>query len=115
MASKNSLKLRCLIEREGSIYVAHCIDLSLGVQGDSVEEVKDLMHEAIGSYLKRIIEIYQEGDHKNAHKLLNRKAPLSIRLKYFLAWCKAKHSNGAGPKRDNKVWAEDRQMPAAFT
>jgi len=111
MTSKNSLKLRCLIEREGSIYVAHCIDLCLGVQGDSVEEVKDLMHEAIGSYLTRVNEIYQEGDHESARKLLTRKAPLSIQAKYFWAWLKSQMRQ---PPR-SKVWDEDRPAPFAFS
>ncbi|MFP4684149.1 MAG: hypothetical protein ACLFMW_10875 [Ectothiorhodospira sp.] len=103
------LVLRCLIDQEGDLYVAHCIDLSLGVQGDSEADVKERMEAAIGSHLQRVTEIYREGDTASAMQLLNRKAPLSIRVKYHLAKL-LRHFHSLRPPA-SPIWEESRPYP----
>lgn len=111
MTTHNTLLLRCLIEREGNLYIAHCIDLGLGVQGDSEVEVQGQLHEAIDGYLRRVVEIHREGDPQTALRLLHRHSPLSIRLKYFRAWLRSSFHRPSPPRPT--LWAEDRPDPLA--
>lgn len=46
----HSMQLRCLIERDHGLYVGYCLDLGLGVQGDSAAEVREALHAAIDAY-----------------------------------------------------------------
>ncbi|WFE73091.1 hypothetical protein P8S55_08330 [Halomonas sp. M1] len=112
MTTTPHLKLRGLIEREGNVYVAHCLELGIAVQGDSVEDVKQRMDAAIGDYIARVVEIFQEGDKQGAKDLLlHRKAPLSVRAKYH--WLRLK---ALFRKRSQRaVWEEDRPSPLAFS
>jgi hypothetical protein len=105
MAISNSLNLRCLLEQEGRVFVGHCIDLGLSVQASSVEDVKLRLHSAIEDYLARISELCQQGETEAAVRLMSRKAPLDIRLRYLLATLKSHF------RRQPKVGAWAEQLP----
>jgi len=47
--------LRCYMEKKNGYWQAFCIDLSLAVQGDTIEEVKGKLHEQIYDYLNDIL------------------------------------------------------------
>ncbi len=83
---RNSLQLRCLIEQDQGLYVGYCLDLGLGVQGDTVIEVRERLHTAINGYLQRVADIARAGDEADALRLLKRKAPWSLQLRYWLGW-----------------------------
>ena len=53
-----------------------CIDFDIAVQGKSFDEVRTLLDEAVHSY---VIDACAE-EPSTARRLLNRKAPLSVRL-----------------------------------
>jgi hypothetical protein len=107
----HSMQLRCLIEQDQGLYVGYCLDLGLGVQGDTVAEVRDSLHAAIEAYLQRVAEIARAGDDVGALRLLRRKAPWSLRLKYWLAWLLTRWPRPAEPRA--RLWAEDHPDPLA--
>lgn len=108
----HSVYLRCLIEQDQGLYVGYCLDLGLGVQGDTVAEVRDSLHAAIEAYLQRVAEIAQAGDAAGALKLLRRKVPWSLRLKYGLAWLRTRWSRPAEPS--TQLWAENYPDPLLY-
>lgn len=114
MNTANHLKLHGLIERDGDVYAAHCIELGIAVQGDSVKQVKAMMDEAIGDYISRVVEIYKEGDVESAKALLTRKAPLSIRCKFHVLKF-INYFRNRNRSLENNVWEEDRPSPLAFS
>lgn len=71
---------RCFAERHGALWVAHCIDFSLAVQGDSLEEVRQKLHEQVDDYVSFINEHAGE---EFARQLAKRRSPLPIRLRYW--------------------------------
>ena len=56
---------------------AICVDFDLAAQGDSFEEVRSELFDAIGTLLLYAEELPES----ERNRLLNRKAPLSLRLK----------------------------------
>jgi predicted RNase H-like HicB family nuclease len=60
---------------------AICLDLDLAVQGGSFEEVFQLLKEAIAFHLEGISEL-PEADQR---RLLNRRVPWLVRLRFALA------------------------------
>lgn len=72
--------LRCYVEGRGDQWEAVCLDLDIAVQGHSLQEVYDRMQEAIEGYVAHVLTLPTE-DQK---RLLNRPAPLSLRLKFLL-------------------------------
>jgi predicted RNase H-like HicB family nuclease len=102
--------VHCLIEREQSLWVGHCIELGISVQGDSVEDVRDRLHIAAQAYVDRVGELVRAGDKAGARQLLARKAPAAIRLKYHWAnLLAALHIPRNGPS----LWAD--QLPNPLT
>lgn len=83
------------------LYVGYCLDLGLGVQGDT----------AIEAYLQRVADIARTGDEVGALRLLRRKAHWSLRLKYWLAWLLTRWPRPAGSRA--RLWAEDHPDPLA--
>lgn len=73
------IQLRCFAEPEGRQWQAFCVDLSLAVQGESLAEVKRKLHEQVRSYVEEAYTI----DREYAEQLMCRKAPVSIRFKYY--------------------------------
>ena len=70
---------RCYIKKEGNLWVAVCIDFCLATQGESPEEAKQKLEEQIVFYVEEALE-----DKVYGNQLLNRKAPLSNFLVYYL-------------------------------
>ena len=46
------MKLTAIIEREGNGYVSLCPELDIASQGDSVEQARDNLHEALELFLE---------------------------------------------------------------
>lgn len=108
----NQLLLRCFAEREDGLWVAHCLDLSLAVQGDTLPEVKHKLDLQIRDYVR---DALVGEDREHAAYLLNRKAPLSLWLRYYWVRCLiAKDSllHAKRPSRE-KVFSEPLPMQLA--
>ncbi len=71
------LDLHILIEREGELYSALCLELNVASQGRTIEEVEKNIREAIELYLE---DVYEAGDEK---EFIPRPAPVEEWLKYF--------------------------------
>ncbi len=67
---------------ENSDWQAICTDLDIAVQGDSLEETKSLLTEAVAGYLEFLLD-ESAVDRK---RLLNRKAPLWLRTEFYLRY-----------------------------
>lgn len=72
-------KLRCYAKKEGSDWVAVCIDLSLAAQAESPQLAKEKLESMITTYVNEALNEHKE----YAVQLLSRKAPLSQRLFYY--------------------------------
>ena len=81
------LVLRCLAERDGNVWVASCLDLSLAAQGDSLDEVKKKLEQMIFEY---VLDATVGEDREHADVLLNRKAPLASWIKYYFVLAQRK-------------------------
>ena len=46
------MKLTAIIEREGSAYVSLCPELDIASQGDTVEQARDNLQEALGLFFE---------------------------------------------------------------
>jgi len=75
-AEGQDIVLRVFFEKTGSVWQAICLDLDLAVQGNTCRETQDLMKDMISSYLETI-STYSKEERK---RMLNRKAPLWVRL-----------------------------------
>jgi len=76
------LMLRCYAECDGGLWMAFCLDFSLGCQGDSFEEVRAKLDAQIREY---VYDAMAGEDKEHAGILLTRRAPLSYWLKYWYA------------------------------
>lgn len=74
------LVLRCYAERSDVSCTAICIDLDIAAEGASMSEAKAILEEMVESYLETVMSL-PEPDRK---RLLTRKSPLSVRIKWFL-------------------------------
>lgn len=70
--------LRCYAEGRGGEWEAICLDLDIAVQDNSFENVFQALNDAIALHLEAVSTL-PESEH--AH-LLNRPAPLPLRLKF---------------------------------
>ena len=71
--------LRCYAEGRQGDWEAFCLDLDIAVQGRSFEEVFQALNEAIALHVEAVAEL-PESDRA---RLLNRPAPLSLRLRFL--------------------------------
>lgn len=78
--------LRCFSKKVEFGYAAVCIDLNLAAQGNTYAEAKTKLESMIESYVS---EAFGE-DSEYQEQLLNRKAPISLRFEYYLAWAVCK-------------------------
>lgn len=76
---------------------ALCPDFDIAVQGGSLDEVRCLLGEAVRTYA----EDAQREDPRTAARLLNRKAPLGVRMK--LAGSLLKHILRGDGERDSRA------------
>jgi len=81
----NQLILRCYAERDGALWMAVCLDLSLAAQGDSFEDARRKLDAQIQEYVK---DALGGQDEKHAAYLMSqRKAPFAEWARYyFMKW-----------------------------
>ena len=72
--------LRCYAENEGSGWEAICLDVDVAVQAATFDEAVRELREAVAVYFETVKELPEQ----DRERLLNRRAPLSLRVKFFL-------------------------------
>lgn len=72
--------LHCYAAGKDGEWEAICLDLDIAVQGASFEEVSASLEKAISLYLESVSDLPSE----EQERLLNRRAPLWLRLQF--AW-----------------------------
>ena len=70
-------RVQCFAHGVPGDWEAVCVDLDIAVQGSSFEEVRDLLDEAVHTYVQDALA----EDSKRARALLNRRAPIGLRLR----------------------------------
>jgi predicted RNase H-like HicB family nuclease len=76
--SETKQSLVCIATGHGNEWEAFCLDFDLAVQGNSFEEVRGFLHEAIRVYVESALA-EQEPDRS---RLLARKAPFFVRFSW---------------------------------
>lgn len=71
--------VRCYAEGHDGQWEAFCLDLDLAVQGESLIEVQDSLNDAMCGYLEYVSTLPA----RDRKRLMNRKAPLSLRLRFL--------------------------------
>lgn len=77
-------KVRCYAEFKDGHWQAFCLDFTLAVQGDSLQEVKDKLNRQVVSYVRDALTI----DAEHAEELFARRAPMTWYAKFHAmnAW-----------------------------
>ena len=91
------LDLHVLIEKEGRLYSALCLELDVASQGRTIAEAKKNIDEAIRLYLVSVYAAGDEGD------FIPRPAPIEEWLKYFQAMTQLTKRNIGSSVRSGKV------------
>ena len=73
---KDKLVLRCVIEKEEGIYNALCLDLDVSSFGETLEEAKANLQEAVELYLEYALET------DRIEELAKRQVPANVLAKY---------------------------------
>jgi len=94
-----NLILRCYGYSSKNAYIGVCIDLNIAIQGDSQQEVRRKMNDAIKSY---ILSVLDTDDQSSIPDLILRKAPLQDWIIYY--WIKIKVAIRQIPK--NSIFKE---------
>lgn len=76
------LLLRCYAERTNDVWLAFCLDFSLGAQADTLDEARAKLEAQIRDYVR---DALNGQDRAYAPVLLSRRAPLVYWLKYWWA------------------------------
>lgn len=77
----SNLVLRCYGHRlASSRWYGVCLDLNLATEADSLDELKQKIHEMIESYFEVVLDT---NDKNSIPELLSRKAPLIDWIKYY--------------------------------
>jgi predicted RNase H-like HicB family nuclease len=92
LASKT---LRCYAEGRDGDWEASCLDLDIAVQGGSFEEVFASLQEAISLYLETVADLPPN----ERTSLLDRPAPLNIRLKFLTHALRGLFGGSAGDRQ----------------
>lgn len=71
--------LRCYAQGRDGDWEAFCLDLDIAVQGTSFEEVFRALNESIALYIESVTALPE----KDRARLLDRPAPLSLRLRFL--------------------------------
>lgn len=74
-----SRTLRCYAEGRDGDWEAICLDLDIAVQGDSFEDAFQSLQQAISLYMETVADLPPQ----DRPSLLDRPAPLSLRLKFL--------------------------------
>ena len=86
--------LRCMAYQQNGVFVAACLDLSLATQADSMMEAMENLDLQIRDYIQ---EALSEPEYRDS--LLNRKAPLSMWVKYWLIAFRMFFNKKQGPAK----------------
>ncbi len=70
-------------DRRG-VWFGICLDLNIGAEADSPEELKHKLNEMVDSYIKTVLEL---NDDVSIRQLLNRRAPWRYWICYYLLCC----------------------------
>ena len=73
--------LHCYAEGREGAWEAICLDYDIAVQGESFEEVASSLREAVELYLESLDDLPPA----DRERLLQRRAPLSLRLKFLIS------------------------------
>jgi hypothetical protein len=84
--------IRCYAEGRPGAWEAICLDLDIAVQGASFDEVFNTMNAAIKDYVESLEDLPET----DRARLLNRKAPLRLRLKFLWLVLRSTFSNRSG-------------------
>lgn len=106
----NQLVLRCYAERHDDLWLAFCLDFSLGVQGDSLEEVRSKLESQIQEYVH---DALVGEDRAHAEYLLTRRAPLSHWLTYWAIRIEGKLARMVHARRQPEARPFHEVMPIA--
>lgn len=74
----NDLILRCYIEKQGSVWVAACIDFCLAAQASTADIAVGKLHAQIKDHIQEAFD-----NPEFTSKLLTRKAPLRFIAKFY--------------------------------
>lgn len=77
---QKKLVLRCYAKRDGDIWIAVCVDLSLAAQARSLQEAKAKLDAQIHEY---VMDAVVGQDKEHCELLLNRKSPVSELVTYY--------------------------------
>jgi hypothetical protein len=69
----------CFVRGRGSVWEALCLDFDIAVQGASFDDVMSRMRDAVRTY----VEDAEAESPEVARQLLNRRAPLWVRVKFM--------------------------------
>lgn len=92
---------RCFVQRDGEVFVAVCIDLSLAVQADTLQEAREKLDALIHEYLHSAFTHHRE----HLADLLFRPAPLGqvARYHYLGAMQTLRRLMGRFPERKDAL------------
>ena len=77
MLENKKLRFHILIEKEGEMYSAICLELNVASQGKNIQKAMANLREAVELYLE---DVYEAGDEE---EFIPRPAPVEEWLKYF--------------------------------
>jgi len=89
--------LRCMAYQQDGVFVATCLDLSLAAQANTMQEAMDKLERQVDSFIEEVAS-----EREFAKDLINRKAPLSMWVKYWLIGLRVLFK----PKRQETIFSE---------
>ena len=90
--------LHCYAEGRDGAWEAFCLDLDLAVQGETFEEVYHSLAKAIELYVDSVSDLPE----RDRTRLLNRPAPLSLRLRFVWMALKEFLFGRSGPEMQHQ-------------
>lgn len=98
--------LTCFARGHDGHWEAICLDLNIAAQGESFQEVKNLLSKSIETYVE---DVMNENDTATRQRLLSRQAPLLTRLYWTVGFALAnvagRHAHRAGKRDENAAFA----------
>lgn len=82
--------VQCAAQGTNDSWEAFCIDFDLAVQGSSFEEVRDSLNKAIVMYIEAAVA---EKNREDRVRLLTRRAPFWVRMKWAMRGVRAMLKN----------------------
>ena len=83
MKSKDLL-IRCMIYRDGDLFIGVCLDYDLMVQSETMANAKEKLNQQVREY---VADALVGEDHDYADQLLDRRAPFKYFLMYYGGAC----------------------------